>query len=105
MIHVIVTSSIKPGSLDEFLRLARQLTPLVEAEEGCRRYRFTIDINSPIDTQEPIEPYRVTLLEEWDSLRHLGAHTQAAHMKEYGPSMAAMRENVKIRATADLEPA
>ena len=105
MIHVIVTSIIQPGSLDQYLQLARQLAPLVEAEEGCRRYRYTLETDSPIEIQEPVEAHRVTLLEEWESMAHLSAHLQAPHMKEHGPAMAALRDSVEIRVTADIEGA
>ena len=94
MIHVIVTATINPGSLDEYLRLAAELAPQVEAEAGCRRYSYTLDIASPIGIQDPVDENRVTLIEEWESLAHLEAHLSAPHMSEYGPRMSGLRSSV-----------
>ena len=103
MIHVIVSTTIKPNKLDEYLDRARNLAPLVEAEAGCLRYEYTVDVASPLPTQEPVQADRVTLIEEWESLAHLEAHLQAPHMREHGPALGALRENSQIRVTRSID--
>ena len=104
MLHVIVSMNIKPGRLDDFLVLARQLAPLVHAEEGCIRYEYTLDTTSPLSIQGAVEDHRVTLIEQWDSAAALAAHLQAPHMKQYGPAMGALREgDVTARVTRPID--
>jgi quinol monooxygenase YgiN len=83
--------TIKQGRLDDFLALARQLAPLVQAEQGCIRYEYTLDTASPLPIQGPIDDHRITLIEQWESAAALAAHLQAPHMKQYGPAMGALR--------------
>ena len=106
MLHVIVTMTIKPGRLDDFLALARQLAPLVQAEQGCIRYDYTLDTESPLPIQGPIDDHRVTLIEQWESAAALAAHLQAPHMKQYGPAMGVLRTgDVAARVTRPVEGA
>ncbi|MCY4483643.1 MAG: putative quinol monooxygenase [Spirochaetaceae bacterium] len=104
MLHVIVTMNIKPGRLDDFLALARQLAPLVHAEQGCIRYDYTLDTASPLSIQGEIDDHRVTLIEQWESPAALAAHLQAPHMKQYGPAMGALRTGeVSARVTRPID--
>lgn len=106
MLHVLVTMTIKPGRLDDFLALARQLAPLVHAEEGCIRYEYTVDTTSPLPIQGAIDDHRVTLIEQWESPVTLAAHLQAPHMKQYGPAMGALRTGeVTARVTRPIDGA
>jgi quinol monooxygenase YgiN len=91
MLHVIVTMHVKPGRLEEFLVLARALGKLAEAEAGCVRYQYTVDTPSPLSIQDPVDPHRVTLIEQWESPATLATHLQAPHMKQYGPPMNELR--------------
>ena len=103
MVHVIVTMNIKPGHRDEFLAVARELAPLVQAEAGCVRYEYTVDLPSPLSIQEPLDDHRVTLIEQWESAEALAAHAQAPHMKQHGPAMAALRTGaVTARVTGPI---
>ena len=100
MLHVIVTMNVESGRLDEFLVLARELRPLVEAEAGCVRYEYTVDTPSPLSIQDPVDDHRITLIEQWESSAALAAHLQAPHMKQYGPKLAALRTgDVSARVT------
>ena len=104
MLHVIVTMNIKPGRLDDFLALARQLAPLVHAEQGCIRYDYTLDTASPLSIQGEIDDHRVTLIEQWESPAALAAHLQAPHMKQFGPAMGALRTGeVSARVTRPID--
>lgn len=83
MIHVVATISLQPGTRDEFLEVFRRLTPLVQAEDGCIEYQAAVDIPTTLAIQEGPRPDVVTVVEKWDSLDALYAHTRAEHMAEY----------------------
>ena len=104
MLHVIVSMTIKPGRLDEFLAMARQLAPIVQAEQGCLRYEYTVETASPLSIQEPVDDHRITLIEQWESAAALAAHLQAPHMKQYGPRMGELRTGaVTARVTRPID--
>lgn len=102
MIHLVVTSVVKEGSFPEFLRLARELAGKVRRESGCVGYEFTVDVQSSIPVQEPVQANRVTLIEQWESLDALRAHLETPHMREAGPRMSTLRESVSIRVTRPI---
>jgi quinol monooxygenase YgiN len=102
MIHVVVTMVIKEGRLPEFLELARRVAAEVRREAGCLAYDYTLDVKSPLPTQEPVQANRLTLIERWESLEALEAHMTAPHMKLYGPQMQPLRESAAIRVTRDI---
>ena len=97
MIYSVVTMMIKPGQMEAFLAECRKIRPLVLAEDGCRMYDYTREINSGSDRQEPIDPNRVTLFEKWESLEALDTHSAAPHMTEFVARVGPMRESVVIR--------
>jgi quinol monooxygenase YgiN len=83
MIHVIATITLHAGTRPDFLEVFRWLTPLVRAEEGCIEYQAAVDIPTSLAIQEGPRPDVVTVVEKWESLEALHAHTNAAHMAEY----------------------
>ena len=103
MVHVIVTMQVAAGRMEEFIAAARGLAALVRAEAGCLQYDYTVDTASPLPIQEPLDDHRVTLIERWESAAALEAHLQAPHMKQYGPTLAALRTGgVTARVTRPL---
>jgi quinol monooxygenase YgiN len=83
MIHIVATISLHPGVRAEFLKVFRWLTPLVRAEAGCIEYQAAIDIPTTLAVQEGPRDDAVIVVEKWESLEALYAHTQAPHMSEY----------------------
>jgi len=83
MIYVVATVEIAPGKRDQWLELFVELIPKVLAEDGCIEYGPAIDIESGIGKQIPMRENVVTVLEKWESLDALKAHTLAPHMAEY----------------------
>ena len=55
MIHRVVTMMIKEGAMPAFRELAAELAPVVRREEGCAGYEYTVDVESPIPMQEPVQ--------------------------------------------------
>ena len=97
MIYSVVTMVIKPGQMEAFLAACRKVRPLVLAEEGCLMYDYTREIDSGSDRQEPVDPNRVTLFEQWESLAALDTHSATAHMREFVAQVAPLRASVVIR--------
>jgi quinol monooxygenase YgiN len=83
MIHVIATIELKPGQRDAFLAEFHRLMPLVHAEAGCIEYGPNIDVASGLSMQAPLRDNVAVILEKWESLDALKAHTQAPHMADY----------------------
>ncbi len=102
MIHLVVTMMIKEGSMEEFMEAARELRHQVRREPGCHGYEYTVDLQSPLDIQEPVQENRVTLIEKWESLEALQAHLATPHMKAASPRMEALREGIAIRVTRSI---
>lgn len=88
MIYVIATVDVTPGKRDQFLEEFRRIVPDVLAEKGCLFYGPTIDIASGLARQIPLRENVVTIVESWESLADLHAHSVAPHMNTY-------RERVK----------
>jgi quinol monooxygenase YgiN len=83
MIHVIATIQVKPGKRDAFLAEFHRLVPLVQAEAGCIEYGPTIDVVSGNPAQELLRENVVVIIEKWENLAALKAHSQAPHMADY----------------------
>lgn len=83
MIHVVATISLEPGTRSAFLEVFRRLTPLVRDEEGCIEYQAVIDIPTKLAIQEGPRPDVVTVVEKWETLEALYAHTSDPHMADY----------------------
>jgi quinol monooxygenase YgiN len=83
MIYVIATIELVEGKRDAFLEEFRKLVPVVKAEAGCIEYGPTLDISSGLTAQIPIRDNVVTIVERWEDVPALQAHTKAPHMAEY----------------------
>lgn len=89
MIHVVATTTLKPGTRPAFLAEFKRMVPESLAEDGCIRYEPVIDVAEVIHPRQLAErPDVVTVLESWRDLDCLRAHLAAPHM-------AAYRERVK----------
>ena len=88
MIYVIATVEVKPGKREAFLAEFHKNMPKVRAEKGCIEYGPAVDVQSGLKAQIPLREHAVTIVEKWENLQVLQAHSQAPHMGEY-------RERVK----------
>ena len=87
MVCVVVAIRVKDGKVSEFVRIFRENLPNVHAEDGCIEYFPALDVDSPLGIQDK-DAQVVTILEKWESMAHLEAHSKAPHMVTY-------RERVK----------
>src|SRR5262245_54692226 len=88
MIHVIATIDLKPGTRAAFLEQFRTVMPHVLAEAGCIEYGPAVDVATTLAIQEPGRDNTVVVVEKWDSVESLLAHTRAEHMADYRSRVA-----------------
>ena len=102
MIHVIATIEVKPGKRDAFLAEFHRIVPLVRAEAGCIEYGPSVDVASGLSMQGPPRENIAVIIEKWESLAALKAHTQAPHMAEYRVAVKDLVVGVQLQI---LQPA
>jgi quinol monooxygenase YgiN len=84
MIHVIAIVRAKPGQRDSVLRAFRANVPNVRAEQGCIEYEAAVDSAPVLQFQTEFGPDTFVVVEKWESIEALQAHSTAAHMVAYG---------------------
>ncbi len=102
MIHVIATIELNPGTRSAFLAEFHKLVPQVHAEAGCIEYGPAVDVASGSAAQPPVRENVVTVIEKWESLAALDAHSKAPHMDAYRPRV---KDYVKSVTLHVLQPA
>jgi quinol monooxygenase YgiN len=96
MIHVIATIRLVPGTRELFLKEFRLVTEHVRAEEGCIEYGAAVDEPTPLAVQEPLGDDVVIVVEKWESVESLQAHTAAPHMTDYRQRVGDFVESVRL---------
>lgn len=102
MIHVIAIITTHPGQRDKVLETFRANVPAVRAEAGCIEYAAAIDLMDGPAFQAVCGPDCFMVIEKWESLDALKAHSAAPHMQAYGVKT---RDMVANRAIHILQPA
>ena len=102
MIHVIAIVTTKPGQRDRVLEAFRANVPAVKAEQGCIEYGPTIDSTPVLKFQTELGPDTFVVVEQWESVAALEAHSVAPHMAAYG---ASVKDLISSRAIHVLSPA
>jgi quinol monooxygenase YgiN len=97
MVHLVVTSIIKEGKMDEYLAEFKKLRPQVLVEKGCVEYTLLREFKSPLDIQEEVNPNRLTLVEKWETPEALAVHGASSHMKEFGVRAGPLQASVSAR--------
>jgi quinol monooxygenase YgiN len=97
MVHLVVTSIIKEGRMDEYLAEVKKLRPQVLVEKGCVEYSLLREFKSPLGIQEEVNPNRLTLVEKWETPEDLAAHGASSHMKDFNLRAAALQDGVSAR--------
>ena len=102
MIHVIAVITAKPGQRDTVLQAFRANVPAVKAEQGCIEYGAAIDLADGPASQTPYGPDTFVVIEKWDDIDALKAHSASPHMKAYG---ARTKDLLASRVIHILNPA
>ncbi|MBV4412859.1 antibiotic biosynthesis monooxygenase [Enterobacteriaceae bacterium YMB-R22] len=98
MLTVIADIRTRPGQhhrqavLDAFAKIV----PSVLQEAGCHGYAPLIDHNAQVDFQAS-SPDAITMVEKWDSVAHLQAHLNTAHMKAWAEEVKDHVLDTRIR--------
>ena len=100
MIHVIATITVKPGKRDAFLAEFHRIMPAVHAEAGCIEYGPTVDVTSGLSMQGPLRENVAVIIEKWENVDALKAHSQAPHMAEYRVAVKDLVESVTLQILA-----
>jgi quinol monooxygenase YgiN len=99
MIHVLAIITTKPNQRGKVLEIFKANLAAVRAEAGCIEYGPVIDA----DGADPaLGPDTFVVVEKWDSMAALKAHSVAPHMMAYGEKT---RDMVAKRAVHVLSPA
>jgi quinol monooxygenase YgiN len=84
MIHVIAIVTTKRGQRDSVLQAFRANVPAVRAEKGCIEYEPSVDSIPVLKFQTEFGPDTFVVIEKWESIEALEAHSTAPHMVAYG---------------------
>ena len=101
MIHVIAVITAKPGKRDTILEAFRANVPNVRAEKGCIEYGAAVDADPALPVQTKYGPDTFLVIEKWESMEALKAHSAAPHMAAYA---AKTREHIATRVIHILSP-
>jgi len=96
MIHVIAIITTKPGQRDSVLQAFRANVPAVRAEQGCIEYAPSIDSAPALKFQAELGPDTFVVIEKWESIEALEAHSIAPHMAAYGAKTKHLIANRQI---------
>lgn len=83
MIHVIATIELAPGTRDAYLIEFRKIIADVRVEKGCIEYGPAIDAQTDLANQAKVGPDKVVVVEKWETLAALKAHSVSPHMQAY----------------------
>lgn len=101
MIHVLAVITAKPGLRDTILTHFRANVPAVRAEQGCIEYGAAIDAENAPAIQTPWGQDTFVVIEKWESMDALKAHSTAPHMAAYA---AKTKEFIASRVIHLLSP-
>ena len=102
MIHVIAVITAKPGQREAILEAARANMPAVHAEQGCIEYGPAVDTDGLGSFQTKVGPDTFMVIEKWESVEALKAHSAAPHMAAYA---AKVKDLIESRVIHVLSPA
>ena len=102
MIHVVAVLTTKPGMRGQVLEHFLANVPAVRAEKGCIEYGAAVDTENAPSFQTKYGPDTFIVIEKWESVEALQAHSTAPHMAAYA---AKVREMMVGRAVHILSPA
>ena len=102
MIHVIAFASIKPGMVEEALKVYHVLAPKVLANEpGCLEYSPTLDYDLGLSNQDK-NPDMIVVTERWKSIDDFKAHIDGPpHVVEFRAAIKGLMEKTVLKITQD----
>lgn len=83
MILIVAKSVVKPGKVEEFLKLTKPLIEESNKEEGCIEYVLYEDISNS---------HILTFVEKWTDQEAIDIHNSSPHFKRIVPTLAPLCE-------------
>lgn len=99
MIHVLAIITAHPGKRTQLLELFQSVVPTVREEHGCIEYGVAVDVPG---ADPAFGPDTYVVVEKWENLETLKAHSVAPHMKAFGEAAGGL---IAKRAVHVLQPA
>lgn len=99
MIHVLAFITAHPGKRTQVLELFQAVVPTVREEHGCIEYGVVVDVPG---ADPAFGPDTYVVVEKWENLETLKAHSVAPHMKAFGEAAGGL---IAKRAVHVLQPA
>jgi quinol monooxygenase YgiN len=86
-LNVVAMIDAKPEFVSEIELALREMLVPTRAEPGCLQYELTRDMDSPT---------RLVMVERWQDVAALDAHTATPHMARLREAMAGRIEQVNV---------
>ncbi len=83
MVMLIAKNTLKPGTEQDFLALAREMTAKTRAEAGCISYELV---------QDQADPLVYFFIEKYADQNAVQAHRETPHFKALVPKIAELRQ-------------
>lgn len=83
IVNVLAIITTKSGMRHKVLTEFRAIVPTVLAEAGCIEYQATIDFQNASPSQAKIGENTFVVIEKWESLNALKAHSASSHMADF----------------------
>lgn len=96
MIHVIAVITTKPDKRSLVLEAFHDNIPAVLAETGCIEYQPVIDAENAIAAQDSIGEDTFVVIEKWNTMADLEAHSKSAHMAAYAKKVGGYISDRKV---------
>ena len=98
MLTIVAEIRAYPNGLhkDKIIQAFKKITPTVLQEQGCYGYQLLVDAHVDVSYQSK-DSDLIVMLEKWESIEHLNAHLQTAHMQAYQLEVKEHVADVKIR--------
>ncbi len=102
MIHVVAIITAKPGLRESILAEFRANMPAVHAESGCIEYGPAVDAEGLGGMQTKFGPDTFIVLEKWENVDALKAHSATPHMAAYAAKTKDMIASRVIHVVAPV---
>ena len=83
IVNVLAIITANPGYRHEVLNHFRAIEVEVKAEVGCIEYQATVDFKNASPSQAKIGDDKFVVIEKWESLDALKAHSTSRHMADF----------------------
>ena len=83
MVMLIAKNTLKPGTEQDFLALAREMTAKTRAEAGCISYELV---------QNQADPLVYFFIEKYADQNAVQAHRETSHFQTLVPKIAELRQ-------------